>query len=796
MTTPRSNTDATPGTAKSAVSVRLILLPLVAIICLGAGVLAGQFLQGKAFPAKVDSPAEHPTASDPAQHVLGGTDGQAHPAPSSEAVEKPHGQAISEERIRQRISNPHDLSQAESADGHGEPVDPAVVSSASPPLADPTTSPTASEQILPEQILIDADRFFEAGDYRAARDRYQPLLTDSTGAIDVLLLFKFALCEESLGNRKGALAGYRDVLELTPEPAIRNAALQGQARIWSATGRTELATSALFRVLFEEATPLERTQILHHLASLLARRVEPFEPNLRHSEKLFQDQMLVPPDLIVRPAAILAAMAPMKTQRAGPHVPLRQELIIVRQTGTSPDGVVVSLQYERTSALTILDRTLKGTGFTARMNAETQGVLSAHSIEPECLEIPLSVALDCLLEPLELIWEFKDSTIQILSAGSAEAGQLAIYRQQAAQRMLKLASTEAPDHLDAPASLLELARISVLSQPRATGIQLIEQMVSKYPRSDYVSIAWFNLGKLLILEGRPADATRAFYRAADMLTGESLEIACYLYVGRIGIENDDPRSAIGPLTRGLSLSMGTPFEGVATLQLSAAYLMLNHFQRANNLLVEHLAVLQTQDVRDQAAFLTGLIHYRWTNDPHDQFRAGTTLLATTTNISAERCFGGIWSWLIGGALRDLGMTQAAVQVFCRCLETSYPFPLQNRIRSLLLLDAPEQLSRLPSGKRAVADLQAPESFQLESTLVEAEALFRQGRFDDVQRTCREILRRQNVSDAQRRQALRVMGRALQAQGRYEESVQCFSGTIPKDIPPEPGPSALLERRFR
>ncbi|HWL10960.1 MAG TPA: tetratricopeptide repeat protein, partial [Planctomicrobium sp.] len=805
---------------------RVGLFVLVGVGFLGLGLAAGLFLQKFLLPPTPtvshtdDTPSEPTESSDDNHGIAPGDDSDqiSQLKNSDSKTESQSDTVVNADQVRNRLQRSgerptvehptakHPTARHPSADApeidHPEssPTGSAMAETEKPSTEDPSKQlpaalfSTGMKEETPEEALAQADLMFQSGNYRYARDRYLPMLADSTGAIDVLLLLKLALCEESLGNRKAAQAGYREILELTPEPSIRRAAVQGQARLWEAGGQSELATSALFRNLIEEVAAEDRALMLHQLAGLIARRAQPVDQQIKNSPQLYRDDILIPPDLIVRPAYILESVMKQQERKKGPHVPIRQELIVVRQPRMVPDETIVSLQYERSSALDVLDRTLRGTGFTARLTQETTSILTSHTLEPDCQEIPLSLVLDCVLDPLELVWELQETSISIRPANAVKVDLLTTHRQQVALRLLRFACAQSPEHPDASASFLELARIGVLAESRVAGIQALEQTISKYPRSDYVPLAWFNLGKLLIQEGRPADAAIAFLRAADMVNGESLEPASYLYLGRISMENDDPRAAVGPFTRALSLSTGTPHEGIAALQLSSVYLTLNHFQRANSVLLEHLIPLEQPGLRDQGAFLSCLIHYRSAADEHERFRTGTTLLSTMTHLKPDECFGKHWFWLMGCACRDTGLTQAAVQLFCRCIESSYPFPLQNRMRVLLLEDAPEQLSRLPSRKWAVASQQVPEAFQIDSLLVEAEATLLQRRFDDSHRLCREVLRKEKTHESQRRKALQLLGQVLQAQGRYEESVQCFTGIVPKEIPPEPGPgpSAALD----
>jgi tetratricopeptide (TPR) repeat protein len=341
---------------------------------------------------------------------------------------------------------------------------------------------------------------------------------------------------------------------------------------------------------------------------------------------------------------------------------------------------------------------------------------------------------------------------------------------------LRFACTYSSHHPWAVASALELGRVAAYRGEPEAGIRNIRKAIEQFPRSDFLAVGWFNLGKLELQMGRHEESLQAFYRAADLLSAQSLEPVSYLYVGRLHLERELPREAISPLTRALVLAEGTPYESMAALQLASAYLMLQHYQRANEILMEHRSSFKVPSRHDQAAFLCSLIRYRAAVDETDRFREGATLIGTLTNLNVKDCFGGHWWYLAGLAYRDVGMRGQEVETFKKCLAGSYEFALQEQLRLLLLEDAPDQISA--SGLQTRTGGNSADEFHAKAMMIEAAELFRNGSDAEALGMCRQLLERPNVPEPMRREALRLMGQIYQARGEHNLAVECFTGLIP------------------
>jgi len=646
----------------------------------------------------------------------------------------------------------------------------------------------------PMERLAEADKLFMVGNYQGAFEAYSLLASQSANFQTASVRLRLALCEEALGDHKQALADYRSVVELRPALELRDAAILGQARLWSIAGQSELATATLFRSILTSSNPsavATGAQIPHQLAILLAQRVRPGSDGPQPSEFHQPDHWLLSPTLTMEPFQILEIL------NAGPlTAPLNQiipenDISVVEKFSSAPEEIFVNVRTERMTALELIRRVANRTGWKVSLTEDARLRLQEHTVQPDCLNLPLAIVFDAILEPFETIWRTENGALLILLSKHAKAQEIQQYRLQSAQRALRYACRLAPEHRWAAASALELARLTAQTGSMDLAGQYLSKMLEQIPRSEFQPIGWFNLGKVELCQGRLDTALDAFHRAGDLLMGHPLEALSYLYAGRIQMENDRPRDAIPPFTRALVLAAGSKHEPLATLQLASAYLMLEHYQRANEILLEHRARFAHSPLQDQAAFLASLIQYRGTKDKQEKFRAGTSLLGSMTNLETSRCFGGHWQLLAGSTYREFGMAQQEFAILRTILKNSYAYPLQNRARLMLLEDAPDQLTDLQPQLARIPAHGKPSPLYFKTRLKEAETTLQQGNPEVALQLSRELAEHPQVADEDRRAALRLMGRIYQSRGEHELAVQCFSGIIPSSTADQPAPTASL-----
>lgn len=761
--------------------MKMLLLALMGIVFLIGGVGLGLLLQNWQKSAASSAGQKQATADSSS---LEGESPELVELPLDEPEAPPLAQDTD---ASSRPSENGSMGNSDEATAHTPPLASTILHAVPGPYPDLPSG-------APAEQLVQADKLLMVGNYRHAHEEYLAITVRAPSFQQAEVRLRLALCEEALGDHKQAQGNYRKVVELLPALELREAAILGQARLWCLAGRNELATATLFRAVLTsapQATHLSGSQIPHELAVLLSQRVRAAGKETDHLDQDYMDEVLLTPVLKVEPFQVIATLTTKTlTVPQDPLIPVN-DVSVVERFSPSPEETFVNVRTERTTVLEVIRRVANRAGWNVRLTEETRLRLQEHTIQPDCRNLPLAMTLDAILEPFETMWRIENNALLIFLSKHASVEEIETYRIHSAQRALRFACKSAPEHPWAAASSLELARLTAFSGALETAAGYLSRMLEQFPRSEFQPIGWFNLGKLELRQGHLDAALHAFHRAADLLVGHPRESLSYLYAGRVQIENDLPRESIPDLTRALVLAEGSKMEPMAALQLASAYLMLEHFQRANEILMEHRNSFNGTQQQDQAAFLSSLIQYRATKDKQEQFRAGTSLLGSLTNLHPDQCFGGHWQWLAGTIYREFGMSQQEIAVLRSNLNNPYAYPLQNRVRLLLLEDAPDQLVDFQPQMVVAPTRGKPTALYFQTQLKEASTSLQRGNPEAALQLARHLAEHPHISDEDRRAALRLMGRIYQSRGEHELAVKCFSGIIPNQNDTHIPPTAAL-----
>lgn len=794
--------DSTPMAAGIAGPMKVLLMAMVVAVCLGGGIGLGYLL-------KIRQESSHQSYADAEHDSASSTDEEPEhefvPVDVSGEDETSDGLLAQE---HEHSGSPQQSVESHRADEKGEGESPRRFSKDAErhpkrgsqllltiPESQEDFNPFASDpKDPPSERLREADKLMMVGNYRHALEAYRSIADSVPTFLPADLSLRIGLCHEAEGNYRLAQAEYRKVIELNAALELQEAAILGMARLWNQAGRSELAIATLFRAILNsgrhEAT-FARSQIPHELAVMLSQRVRKSGREDLTLEDYYADDVLVSPSLQINPFSVITELSGRTLTAPGTQLIAPNDISVVERFSNHPDEIYVNVRADRLSVLELLRRLANRSGLKVQITEEARLRLQDHSLSPDCKKIPLGIALDALLEPYEILWRVKDDSLYVLHSKSASTTELATYRMQSATRSLRYAIRSASNHPWAAASSLELARLTAQSGKYDVAADYLKKMLETFPRSSFESIAWYNLGKLELLQGNLDPSKTAFQHAADHLSGHPLESMAYLYLGRIEMENDRVRESIPAYTRALILAVDTQFETMAVLQLSSAYLMLDHYQRANEILVEHKASVLEAPARDQAAFLVCLIQYLSTNDKYERFRAGTTLLGAMTRLQLDHSFACHWHWLAARAYREFGMKQQQIAMLRLNMKSPYPYPFQSRIRMMLLEDAPHELAGLQPLSALAPAKGKPSDLFFKTQLREAIHLFHQGQTDAAMQVSRELAEHPHISNEDRRAALRLMGRIFQSRGQHELAVQCFSGIVPSADPVHIPPTAAL-----
>jgi len=763
--------EAMPGRRPQSWGTSLVTVSIAVVSLIAGGFAGGLVLQQQ------NRQQEQP--ADPADPLQPSATQQASAPPPSPGTTPISGDGLAEP-VEEVTESDGSLSPPSLASG--QPV--ADAGSSDP--TDQTVADTYDAQAVANALQRADERLVETS-YAIALRMYQELLPRTSGAVNVHVRFRLALCAEVLDDRSAAQEHYQTVIAANTDPVLTRLARLGQIRIWERNGQFDVAIAALYQEIVTESgdgpgsAGIDET--LHQLGHCLTNRAgsgpetDPLE--LTH---------LLTPRPVINPGELLSLV---RKPRSRPATERPEELTVTQRLAPFAESVFLNVRYRQRSVADVFRALVTASGWAPEVTPDAVARMVGRSVSIDAPELSLAFLLDAVLEPLGLAWKLTGNRIVVYEPQDANSSEELQRRRIVAARALQYAVTNAPDHSWAAVSYMMLGELAANSGHTADALRIFRQATRLFPRSTALAEAWFNLGKIQLQLADHEGALESFYLAVDNVETHPLERFAYLYIGRILLEQDNARKAVMPLRRALALNEGTDLEAVAAMMLSSAYLILGNPRGANSILMTRRELLRDRSVRDQAAFLASLLRFRAVIDPAAKQREAVTLITSLTHADPASMFGGHWWILVGEAFRDVGMAFEEVSLYERCIRTTYRFPLRDQ----LLLTLAER--RLQQGDEVDTKqlLEALSTDNLLDATHVAEVMLAEIAYSagDPQMTierCGLLLQRENLPESVRPQVLRLMGRAYQAQGDHRSAIYCFSGLVPGSFDQvDPLPSA-------
>jgi tetratricopeptide (TPR) repeat protein len=642
------------------------------------------------------------------------------------------------------------------------------------------------------QLTI-ADDALRAGDYQIALRAYEQILAAADGPPTAALLYRLGLTAEGLGDPVHALKLYSRIHGTAGDSPWAGLALLGQTRCWLAQRQQDLVLGEVVpRLLVDRAGLSEqvRQELWHLVAAAVSRdsllqtgahatgagTAFPLDQEAPVADLLDDRALHLPPwrvdaaQLLERTNALLLA-APPAMEPSG--------LTLIQNLDDTPAGALLAVGDPAADAELLIAGAAQLIGWRVACSPLAVQQLGERKVRVSVRDVSLALLLDGLCLPRRLVWQQSEGLIVIRAAHECSAAEWRAAAHARAERLLEQALLRDPVH---PLAVWNRLAWSVLlsrtgSHPAAATI--LRDLADDQIPTEYRAVAAFNLGKCQIVLGEESLALQAFLECVDHGVGDHLvQAAAYLYVGRLQLEQFQPREALFACTRGLSLTSGAELAGEAALLLACAQLMAGHPQGANAVLMEHRGLLAADPYRDRAAFLTCLSRHEAAVIPDVRHRETRQLTMAVSHVRPEEGFGAQWWLLVGTALERAGLTESAAQTYREGLAKIGPL----RVKSELLM----RLSRLDDAfvpgaandaVQSVLNQTDHEPLRWSMAVQAAERTYRQQQWQDCLDQCADLLRECPLKDL-RRQALGLMGRCYHALGDYRSAIACFSGTIP------------------
>jgi len=462
---------------------------------------------------------------------------------------------------------------------------------------------------------------------------------------------------------------------------------------------------------------------------------------------------------------------------------LGQEVAIdegIRVTNTSFSHALATVSVQGEDAIALIDRLVGASGhgspsWTEQARQRVAGRTATVMTE----NMPLAVLLAGLTERFGLIWEIKDETLRISSVTECEGGvaELADHRLRMAYNVLKYASLESPSHRWNSRAQIELGNLQVRDEKPIAALRHYRQ--AHDGSSSLLNIAAsYDLALALRQHGDWEGARRSLLFVADGVPGHKLSPLAFCQIGRTHLEEGEPQKAIAPLRHAVSANIDPNSRAVAVVYLALAHLLTDELRETG------VSILRYRDAfehparpryRNAAAFLNSYARYQLLTRGDKRWEEALFLVRSLMALGQDyQWLGAPGALVVGRAYRDLGLTDKMANVYRKALEGTPSSPLSREIRYVLADYSYSSGDRSEAIKR-LASLAGTGSGRWASLarLRLAENALEEERPQDCVTECLKLLR-QPSSDISN-DVLRLMGRAHEQAGDYEQAVLCYDG---------------------
>lgn len=640
-----------------------------------------------------------------------------------------------------------------------------------PGSSDLTVSPTG-------RMLSDADEWLRMGYYSRARDRFQTVLTHSTGVTVESIRLRIALCHEFLGDISIALESYRKLTADARLLGIRDLARLGEARCLLNRQETELLRTDIFpTAILNEASWSQRVngELLH----LIGRAMMLDSEHTGRSWSIVAAEdihRLVIPDLKPDPERELQQLKQRAVTTETSKIPVFR---VLQRTEGSPDGCFVQINQPGVSVRSLLTSMVQHVGFSSRLSNSVEAAIAGHGQTVVVDDKSLSLILDALSLRFGLVWKSAGNEITFLTEDEATDESIHAFKTDVTERMLRWATLSAPDSYQAHSSQLMLGVLQYDQKLFVDASHVFQLYIERHPHTLLTGIAALNLAKCFLQNHQYEDAEDALLRSIDHSHSTlDTQVAAYMYLGRLRMELGHIPEALSCLKRGLSRSRGHKSEPDIAILLGSAYLMADNPAGTNSVLMERRSLFVNPGQKQAAAFLSAYSRLRRASDSVRIARETRGVVASLAHFTPKEHFGRHWYLLTAAAYEDCGLRPDAVSTYEDALKTRLPdfllthcgIQLSNLMVADGLAESAEQiLNSLPTTSN--------NKVKCRGLLSRANLAFQLEKFDEAIRFATEAaLDSEEVETTQA--SLRVLGDSYEKSGNHLAAVYCYAGMVP------------------
>lgn len=640
------------------------------------------------------------------------------------------------------------------------------------------TAPPADEEEHPKEALPNrlrqSDQWLGEGSFAKALASYRTLITESGTQGQGSLHYRLGLCQEALGGTEQALLSYRRAVADPSFARGHFAAQLAQARLLLRLGRDTETRHLLYPLLLAsegpQAPPTLRAEVRYLLALALARAAPSPRPDTLAARTASPS---VVGSNLPRDLADLPGLTASTASAAKPAA----DVLEVVPSALPTERIIVRAALAPQPAAKVLKRLAEGAGVRLEWTGRALAHVGERSLYLALSRWKAGDLFRTLADALDLVCQVEGDRVRLAAADEVSAELRAAFRRSAAERALRSALQAGEDHALAAAACLQMGNLELTAGRADEAAGWYEKAIGRAPAAPLAVPAHFNLGLVRGERGDHAAARTAHFAAIDHSPGHELAAAAYLEIGRLYLEDGEPRRAAALLRRAQANYPGSTAQPHLALLLAAAHLLANDPDAAHAALASQRRVLIRDPHRATAAALDAYALYRRAR------RAGPARLEIAELVAAllqrphAPALGAVGTHLFVQACREVGLWDEAAR---RCAgERGH---VHGPLAPALQFAHAEALLHLQRDAEALPLLRDlddtkhagrwADAARLELAAIDLGA----GKAEDCRQRCAELWRGATTVDTTR--LLQLWGAALERLGDYDRAARCFSGNPP------------------
>jgi len=543
------------------------------------------------------------------------------------------------------------------------------------PVADPSVQSAASRFATGDSRLL-------AGDPAGALKEYEILLAHLPTNASAPLRYRVALCAESLGKLDRAMNEYGRLVSGCSNSQIAAAAQLGKARIWRDSNCPADARRAVWDLVLasrakERGSTELQAECIHQLGQLLVHRTTGSEEG-----EFLSDLAIVDPPMqrslrqalcwvVEGSGEIESHESDVDKVESAEDAPVR----LTQQLGIRAEETYLVANLPRMPVAAVVELLAGKARLEVDWSPAARDRVSEHTVQIATPETTLAILLDGISDSMDLVW----GTIRMQVRQEADIEFTRLFDMDAAERMLRRATTAFPDHELADDAYWALGNIGVRRGQWEVAILHYGQFLRQFSRSEARVGVHFNLAKTRLCLGDRDEAMQHFYHVVDEAPDDRLQPIAFLYLGRLYLEDDQAKRAIRPLTRSLARAQDDLLRATSAIALASAYLLLDNPHAANRILMTHRPAFSQGAHYDKAALLAALSRHQAASTTAQADKVRRPLLDAATHVEGADFFGAYGLVILAEAYQRLDLFEATKSTLLQGLEVVPQGGLRSRM---------------------------------------------------------------------------------------------------------------------